>query len=616
MKKLVFFLLTSIFFISWSFALTTQDKLIIDNVYSKFISKLLYTSKCNSRLKNIDVKLDTAKKKFKSNSYIYGILLYLQYKVLSSISNGTCFNNVGKIDKIVDNVQKNVFLIKTYSYDDYFGVFVPKTLWTAFLVWKNKLLTAAHVVLDENEKVAKFIQICQIQNVNKEPVCNLIWVVEKYTTDNDIALVKILPTWLDWKKYYFDTKIELFESLPHLGDNISIYWFPAIWWNTLTFTKWTVAWFDGNYIKTDATVDHWNSGWPALANWKVVWLVDAIKTDNWIIWYIISSKLLKNFINNKLKWTKSFKLTSNDIKKLKLFKNVVKKSYLVENKLTPYVKLWWSFVPLENLNLICSFSKYNDGCMWNINLWGYTGDIIMSSLTYKNLNFDGVLKYINNHIFKKEDGFSLVLINEQGDTRLYYLYQNNKLVGIVNIKLSNYVYLTIISFPEKKEEKNATFIKVSKKFLSSIKYFSYKKPVVPYEFWMISFTTNELIVGNVRQIVVVDKDWFYLIKREKIIEELLNLIAKWQGQQDKFIQTYYYVLNILLSKQWLKVNWLFRTGWIYHWELINLITQKQIWYLILVIWKKYLYIIISKFDKPVSKNEFVKKLRNLPFSVK
>jgi hypothetical protein len=109
---------------------------------------------------------------------------------------------------------------------------------------------------------------------------------------------------------------------------------------------------------------------------------------------------------------------------------------------------------------------------------------MISSVAYKSINMNDIAKYIENYIFEeKNTKVNLVLFESLPNKRMYYLYDDtNKLIGIVDAKVSNYVYFTIVGFPDKKEKYNSLLIKETKNFLNSIKYFNYDKPIVPTSF--------------------------------------------------------------------------------------------------------------------------------------
>jgi len=67
-----------------------------------------------------------------------------------------------------------------------------------------------------------------------------------------------------------------FDYVPTIQHDIVAIGYPRIWSETISETKWVIAWTvqknDFTYIKFDALIAGWNSWWPLIHDWKLVWV--------------------------------------------------------------------------------------------------------------------------------------------------------------------------------------------------------------------------------------------------------------------------------------------------------------------------------------------------------
>jgi S1-C subfamily serine protease len=94
-----------------------------------------------------------------------------------------------------DAVTSAVFKIQAYSYNSLTAMYELEQYGSAVLVAKDVLLTNAHVITDDENKLTLQYEACQTTSATQSPTCFSTLQLLSYDLDEDLALLKIVtPT--------------------------------------------------------------------------------------------------------------------------------------------------------------------------------------------------------------------------------------------------------------------------------------------------------------------------------------------------------------------------------------------------------------------------------------
>lgn len=157
--------------------------------------------------------------------------------------------------------------------------------------------------------MASAFSICITKQNWKKPSCDYTAFLINRDDKLDISILKIDPVDIYWNPVnYNDFKtIEIdYDYIAKNRDDTIAIWYPWIWADTISETKWIISWISEynwyKYLKTDTLIAWWNSGWAFIKDWKLIWIPTF-----WIgfwdsMWYALDIKEAKNFIEeNKIK---------------------------------------------------------------------------------------------------------------------------------------------------------------------------------------------------------------------------------------------------------------------------------------------------------------------------
>jgi len=130
-----------------------------------------------------------------------------------------------------ENIENNIFKIYSYIDNKEDSIYEAISIWSSVLYW-DKLLTNAHVILDPDWIPYWNYEICKTTNFKKDPICNNIWVLEYYNPDKDLALLSL------YNKKDKKNTLKLSNKNLKIWDKVWVYWYPNNWWNTITYTEW------------------------------------------------------------------------------------------------------------------------------------------------------------------------------------------------------------------------------------------------------------------------------------------------------------------------------------------------------------------------------------------
>ena len=265
----------------------------------------LYPSKSCSPLDEVEAVSKNAKlfNKRLKNQFCFGILTKI---LVISIISIWIFN----ISLAKDKYQP---VVKVESYKSIFWKYIEKTWWWSASVISDNwyIVTNNHVVDDGAWNVSDYFSICLTYDENKKPDCNYTATLVDRDKNLDVALLKINPKDNSWNNFNYSDleKLEIdFEYDIKSKDEVYAIWYPWIWSETMTKTKWIISWtVDYNsyqYIKSDTLIAWWNSWWALISkDNKLIWIPTFIVwwwfSSN--IWYSVSVKETKTFLEDNLK---------------------------------------------------------------------------------------------------------------------------------------------------------------------------------------------------------------------------------------------------------------------------------------------------------------------------
>lgn len=289
------------------------------------------------------------------------------------------------------NIDNYIFKIKAFSHNEKFWYFREDSIGSAVLIWNNELLTNAHVVLDDNKKPYEYLVACYNENSKNNPDCNYFVSLKYIDIANDLAILKFDEFDIKIWKYNFIKGVNFYEKEVNIKDDLQVYWYPFIGWDTITFTKWKISWFTPNWdIKTDSLIDWWNSWWWAFINDKLVWISSYIISNNQSIWYIKSLKHINEFIKNK----KKYKVDYNVFVNFKLYYSSI---YLYKDWLWTYNKGWL------NLEWMIKDFKLNEII--------YSNSFSFLNFYWVDSNKDTYLEIISTRIFNRNNFTNKQIVN-------------------------------------------------------------------------------------------------------------------------------------------------------------------------------------------------------------
>ena len=234
-------------------------------------------------------------------------LYIILHRIIVAISQATTFapftdtftvgNTVGSSSMpspLTVNHETQVLKIIAYKKSSVYGNYQAVQQGSAVVVGKGKIITNAHVVLEDDENPFVLFEICKtIAGVSK-PECFTTAQLEYYDTDTDLALLRIVDTkWLP-------TPVTLAATQPRNGDELHVWWYPGIGGSSITYTKWVVSGIEKGKIKSDVKIDHGNSGGGAFnKKGELIGIPNSAQVDTDTLAYIIPYDSVKAFLGKQ-----------------------------------------------------------------------------------------------------------------------------------------------------------------------------------------------------------------------------------------------------------------------------------------------------------------------------
>ena len=208
--------------------------------------------------------------------------------------------------------EKYSAVVKVVSYENLYWKYIKKIWWWSASMINDKwyMVTNSHVVDDGEWNVSDHFNICLTYNDNKKPKCDYTASLVGRSKDLDVAILKIDSKDIFWNDVEYSSieylNIDYNYDIDSKKDIYAI-WYPWIWSETITKTKWIVSWtieYNGyKYIKSDTLISGWNSGWALISmDNKLIWIPTFLVWWNYdsSIGYSISFKEVKEFLEKSL----------------------------------------------------------------------------------------------------------------------------------------------------------------------------------------------------------------------------------------------------------------------------------------------------------------------------
>ncbi len=222
-------------------------------------------------------------------------------------------------------------IVQIVSFWDIYGK-TPQMMWwwSASIINNNWIIISNnHVVDDWRWWLSSAFSVCITKEIYKRPICDYTASLINRDSKRDISILKIDEYDIYWNKVnYNDFKsIEIdYDYTPENKNEVIAIWYPWIWADTISETKWIVSWVSEynwyKYIKTDTLIAWWNSWWALIFWWKLIWIPTF-----WIwfwdtMWYALLINEAKQFIKENI----NPKPQINEITKMidfKKYKNLI-----------------------------------------------------------------------------------------------------------------------------------------------------------------------------------------------------------------------------------------------------------------------------------------------------
>lgn len=239
---------------------------------------------------------------------IYSLIIISIFSILCIVFLFNFFLKESEFEVTLKEKQNTIKSIVKIKYTPNIEIKDEYIKWSWILFSKDGLvLTNSHIINDETKWTSNWeIDICILDSIGYKPKCDYKGSVLIRNPKLDLAVLKI-------SNYNSNNYIKLFwkksVNINDFSKSIQIYWYPSIWWETITITTWIIAWFDKySNIKTDAEINLWNSWWGAFLWSRFIWVPSMISYDKvnyWKLWNIISDRIIFNRFNSILiNWKK------------------------------------------------------------------------------------------------------------------------------------------------------------------------------------------------------------------------------------------------------------------------------------------------------------------------
>lgn len=488
------------------------------------------------------------------------ILLFLSLFTFSSCSYISEFSkNDIKQTINITNTENNIFKIMSYKHNSKFNTYEQYSFWSSVLLADNELITNAHVLVDENQKMLDSFVACYNENSTSLPDCRFIANVKYIDKDNDLAILSINKKDINEKNVKINWWVNLYNWKLSIQDDIYTYWYPYIWWNTITSTKWKISGFSDNWdVKTDAKIDSWSSWWWAFIWKELVWISTYIVSDNDTIWYVKPINKVKDFLKNKDTFSINTKEDSN-------FLTYYKKIYEYNNWKWVYSNNWVTFtwflndfslnyISYDNLTDYLIFSWINSNK--DIDVLFYTSHVYnWEDLTNREL-FDLINNYYYKDITKVCDNVNSIQDNKNYKCMIHDKSKNWDYIKYIwYVRNQDKLYTTLVLSDESNWKDEEYIKQLFSQIESKISYSPVTK-VSNNFIWDIDISG----VSNFIQIVSPSSSSVYLYDVALLSKNNNNIQGSIKIINNQYIkkivnnwtfnyETYTYLLNSTISKK-------------------------------------------------------------------
>lgn len=175
----------------------------------------------------------------------------------------------------------SILQVNVYEHDTVNETFDLVQQGSAVAIDSMTVVTNAHVLSDDEWGTPYYYEVCKTTQPSVKPKCFASAILKKILVEKDLAVLKF--------EAQNDIVPVVFASQEvTLGDTVKTLWYPMNGWETITQTEWKISWFDGEFYKTDANLDSWNSWWWAFnEEWELIGIPTFVSVGYSTLWYIV-----------------------------------------------------------------------------------------------------------------------------------------------------------------------------------------------------------------------------------------------------------------------------------------------------------------------------------------
>lgn len=193
-----------------------------------------------------------------------------------------------------ESIVQKIYKIESYKWDETNDTYEYLGHGSAVLVGENKIITNAHVILDENNTPAGNYNLCISDEFETAPKCQTSLKLLKYDETNDLALLEPV------EKISLGTPVKSPTRKLTLGETVQVYGYPSNGGDTITLTEGKVSGSNNNRYKIDANIDAGNSGGGAFdKDGKFIGIPYIASVGYSTLGYIIPVSVINEFIKGE-----------------------------------------------------------------------------------------------------------------------------------------------------------------------------------------------------------------------------------------------------------------------------------------------------------------------------
>ncbi len=410
-------------------------------------------------------------------------------------------------------LENKVFKLKSYEYDGISKSYIVSAYGSAVLIDNNKVITNAHVILNDDEKIDGNYELCKTISFEKPPQCFSTLKLLSYDIDNDLAILEIVNS------TGISSPVEKSNQKLNMWDLVKIYGYPANWWNTITFTEWKISGYIQWFYKVDANMDAGNSGWGAFdKDGKLIGISTAVSVWYTTLWLIIPMDKVNDFLNWKGNIVKYEKYPSIEFRSyIKNIELILNNKYSINDNFFTIKNLnkYWFYVSEANTTVDKKLAEYtleskdinDDTIIFITTKWKYGEALTWNMLAeYRKISKQALLRTKRKDEKIKTKNF----IYNGNDIDLLFIYDKKDKSVYLSLKTPNIRY-SIYAYTK-------SMASIKKALYLFLKEMIFRK-IGNYKNSIISFGDLKININNERAAEILDnqkKELFILLETKNL----------------------------------------------------------------------------------------------------